>query len=170
MSNQARWSVLQSFNLLKWHRDAHRAAVKALESGGSLSVVIRRIEEAMSSGWWGDCWFLFHVVFKVIMIPFSCFVCSLLGLLLFYLDIPVIMSRLIILAGQDGPCGKKSKVELVSYGFICSSLLLPLNCPNWWSQLLFLEFYDRIIKKGSKIRVRSGIKWRRIYAVHRPKL
>ncbi|KAJ6912082.1 hypothetical protein NC652_022385 [Populus alba x Populus x berolinensis] len=35
---------------LKWHRDAHRAAVKALESGGSLSVVIRRIEEAMSSG------------------------------------------------------------------------------------------------------------------------
>ncbi|KAF9674468.1 hypothetical protein SADUNF_Sadunf10G0130300 [Salix dunnii] len=49
MSNQARWSVLQSFNLLKWHRDAHRAAVKALESGGSLSVVIRRIEEAMSS-------------------------------------------------------------------------------------------------------------------------
>ena len=60
------------------------------------------------------------------MIPFSCFVCSLLGLLLFYLDIPVIMSRLIILAGQDGPCGKKSKVELVSYGFICSSLLLRL--------------------------------------------
>lgn len=49
MSNQARWSVLQSYNLLKWHKHAHRAAVKALESGGSLSVVIRRIEEAMSS-------------------------------------------------------------------------------------------------------------------------
>lgn len=49
MSNQARWSVLQSYNLLKWHKHAHRAAVKALESGGSLSVVIRSIEEAMSS-------------------------------------------------------------------------------------------------------------------------
>ncbi|XP_073003879.1 uncharacterized protein [Typha latifolia] len=49
MSNQARWSVLQSYNLLKWHKKAHRAAVKALESGHSLSVVIRRIEEAMSS-------------------------------------------------------------------------------------------------------------------------
>lgn len=47
MSNQARWSVLQSYNLLKWHKQAHRAAVKALESGNSLSVVIRRIEEAM---------------------------------------------------------------------------------------------------------------------------
>ncbi|XP_052179275.1 uncharacterized protein LOC127792692 [Diospyros lotus] len=49
MSNQARWSVLQSYNLLKWHRHAHRAAVKALEGGSSLGVVIRRIEEAMSS-------------------------------------------------------------------------------------------------------------------------
>ncbi|KAA8523425.1 hypothetical protein F0562_009848 [Nyssa sinensis] len=49
MSNQARWSVLQSYNLLKWHKHAHRAAVKALESGGSLSVVIRRIEESVSS-------------------------------------------------------------------------------------------------------------------------
>ncbi|XAR56917.1 hypothetical protein NMG60_11037568 [Bertholletia excelsa] len=49
MSNQARWSVLQSYNLLKWHKRAHQAAVKALESGGSLSVIIRRIEEAMSS-------------------------------------------------------------------------------------------------------------------------
>ncbi|XP_021298806.1 uncharacterized protein LOC110427574 isoform X2 [Herrania umbratica] len=49
MSNQARWSVLQSYNLLKWHRHAHRAAVKAMESGGSLSVVIRKIEEGMSS-------------------------------------------------------------------------------------------------------------------------
>ncbi|GKV43600.1 hypothetical protein SLEP1_g50871 [Rubroshorea leprosula] len=29
---------------------AHRAAVRALESGGSLSIVIRRIEQAMSSG------------------------------------------------------------------------------------------------------------------------
>ncbi|MFS7963882.1 putative peptidase M41 [Helianthus anomalus] len=49
MSNQARWSVLQSYNLLKWHKNAHRAAVKALENGGSLSVVIRSIEEAMAS-------------------------------------------------------------------------------------------------------------------------
>lgn len=47
MSNQARWSVLQSYNLLKWHKNAHRAVVKALESGNSLSVVIKRIEEAM---------------------------------------------------------------------------------------------------------------------------
>ncbi|KAL3627119.1 hypothetical protein CASFOL_028482 [Castilleja foliolosa] len=49
MSNQARWSVLQSYNLLKWHKHAHRAAVKALENGSSLSVVIRKIEEAISS-------------------------------------------------------------------------------------------------------------------------
>ncbi|XP_009768417.1 uncharacterized protein LOC107782909 [Nicotiana tabacum] len=48
MSNQARWSVLQSYNLLKWHKQAHRAAVKAIESGCSLSVVIKKIEEAMS--------------------------------------------------------------------------------------------------------------------------
>lgn len=49
MSNQARWAVLQSYNLLKWHKDAHRAAVKALERGGSLSSVIRSIEGALSS-------------------------------------------------------------------------------------------------------------------------
>ncbi|KAF3954523.1 hypothetical protein CMV_020147 [Castanea mollissima] len=49
MSNQARWSVLQSYKLLKWHKHAHRAAVKAVQSGGSLSVVIRSIEKAMSS-------------------------------------------------------------------------------------------------------------------------
>ncbi|KAE8124521.1 hypothetical protein FH972_019399 [Carpinus fangiana] len=49
MSNQARWSVLQSYNLLKWHRHAHRAAVKALENGLGLGNVIRSIEEAMSS-------------------------------------------------------------------------------------------------------------------------
>ncbi|RYR24577.1 hypothetical protein Ahy_B02g058080 isoform B [Arachis hypogaea] len=36
MSNQARWSVLQSYNLLKWHRAAHRAAIKVLEIGASL--------------------------------------------------------------------------------------------------------------------------------------
>ena len=48
MANQARWSLLQSFNLLKWHRKAHTAAVKALERGYGLSTVIRRIEEAMS--------------------------------------------------------------------------------------------------------------------------
>lgn len=49
MSNQARWSVLQSYNLLKWHKSAHRAAVKSLENGEGLSVVIRRIEETMYS-------------------------------------------------------------------------------------------------------------------------
>ncbi|XP_010941655.1 uncharacterized protein [Elaeis guineensis] len=49
MSNRARWSVMQSYNLLKWHKHAHRAAVRALESGHSLSVVIKRIEEAISS-------------------------------------------------------------------------------------------------------------------------
>lgn len=49
MANRARWSVMQSYNLLKWHKKAHRAAVKALEGGHSLSVVIRRIEEAISS-------------------------------------------------------------------------------------------------------------------------
>ncbi|KAL6201842.1 hypothetical protein ACLB2K_025554 [Fragaria x ananassa] len=49
MSNQARWSLLQSYNLLKWHKSAHRAAVKALESRSSLSVVIRSIEEAMAA-------------------------------------------------------------------------------------------------------------------------
>ncbi|KAK7819721.1 hypothetical protein CFP56_039597 [Quercus suber] len=42
-------SSSKSYNLLKWHKHAHQAAVKALESGGSLSVVIRRIEKAMSS-------------------------------------------------------------------------------------------------------------------------
>ncbi|KAF9606789.1 hypothetical protein IFM89_028165 [Coptis chinensis] len=47
MSNQARWAVLQSYNLLKWHRHVHLAAFKALESGDSLSAVIRKIEEAM---------------------------------------------------------------------------------------------------------------------------
>ncbi|CAL4889714.1 unnamed protein product [Urochloa decumbens] len=49
MANRARWSVMQSYNLLKWHKKAHRAAVKALEEGHSLSVVIRRIEEAIAS-------------------------------------------------------------------------------------------------------------------------
>ncbi|KAK9050712.1 hypothetical protein SSX86_030318 [Deinandra increscens subsp. villosa] len=49
MSNQARWSVLQSYNLLKWHKHAHTAAVKALENGSCLSVVIRSIEEAMAA-------------------------------------------------------------------------------------------------------------------------
>lgn len=49
MANRARWSVMQSYNLLKWHKKAHRAAVKALESGHGLSVVIRRIEEAIAS-------------------------------------------------------------------------------------------------------------------------
>ncbi|CAN1785486.1 hypothetical protein LINPERHAP1_LOCUS16887 [Linum perenne] len=48
MSNQARWSVLQAYNLLKWHKEAHTAAYKAMESGGSLSVVIRRIEETIN--------------------------------------------------------------------------------------------------------------------------
>ncbi|XLT46054.1 hypothetical protein HN873_038658 [Arachis hypogaea] len=38
MSNQERWSVLQTYNLPKWHRAAHRAAIKMLESGASLSI------------------------------------------------------------------------------------------------------------------------------------
>ncbi|KAK4790744.1 hypothetical protein SAY86_018048 [Trapa natans] len=49
MSNQARWSVLQSYNLLKWYKHAHLAVVKALERGSSLSTVIRGIEGSMSS-------------------------------------------------------------------------------------------------------------------------
>ncbi|TYJ96780.1 uncharacterized protein E5676_scaffold986G00780 [Cucumis melo var. makuwa] len=49
MSNQARRAVLQSYNLLKWHKHAHQVAVKAMESGSSLSVVIRRIEDALST-------------------------------------------------------------------------------------------------------------------------
>ncbi|XP_074321224.1 uncharacterized protein LOC141657784 [Silene latifolia] len=49
MSNQARWAVLQSYNLLKWHKDAHKAAVKALERGSSLSNVIKSIEDALLS-------------------------------------------------------------------------------------------------------------------------
>ncbi|WVZ77741.1 hypothetical protein U9M48_025568 [Paspalum notatum var. saurae] len=49
MANRARWSVMQSYNLLKWHKKAHRATVKALEDGHSLSIVIRRIEEAIAS-------------------------------------------------------------------------------------------------------------------------
>jgi hypothetical protein len=49
MANQARWSVMQSYNLLKWHKKAHRAAVKALEDGHSLGTVIRGIEEAIAS-------------------------------------------------------------------------------------------------------------------------
>ncbi|KAL9265091.1 hypothetical protein AKJ16_DCAP21190 [Drosera capensis] len=48
MSNHARWAVLQSYNLLKWHKKAHKAAVRAMEAGGSLSVVIRSIEDALS--------------------------------------------------------------------------------------------------------------------------
>ncbi|KAL4393481.1 hypothetical protein AHAS_Ahas02G0056300 [Arachis hypogaea] len=43
MSNQARWSVLQSYNLLKWHRAAHRAAVKALESDKHIYVQLTRV-------------------------------------------------------------------------------------------------------------------------------
>lgn len=39
---------MQSYNLLKWHKQAHRAAVKAIENGCSLSIVIKKIEEAMS--------------------------------------------------------------------------------------------------------------------------
>ncbi|CAN6230465.1 unnamed protein product [Urochloa humidicola] len=49
MENRACWSVMQSYNLLKWHKKAHRAAVKALEEGHSISVVIRRIEETIAS-------------------------------------------------------------------------------------------------------------------------
>ncbi|CAN6465579.1 unnamed protein product [Victoria cruziana] len=47
MSNQARWSVQQSYNLLKRHRVAHRAIFKSLEAGRSLGAVISSVEEAM---------------------------------------------------------------------------------------------------------------------------
>ncbi|ERN19686.1 hypothetical protein AMTR_s00062p00186450 [Amborella trichopoda] len=48
MSNQARWAVQQSYKLLKMHKGAHRAAVKAIENGKGLGTIIRRVEEAMS--------------------------------------------------------------------------------------------------------------------------
>eukprot|EP01018_Ginkgo_biloba_P029778 Gb_19836 [translate_table: standard] len=47
MSNQARWAVMQSYNLLKEYNSAHRAAVKALEKGSSLGFVIKEIENAL---------------------------------------------------------------------------------------------------------------------------
>ncbi|KAJ3679314.1 hypothetical protein LUZ60_017325 [Juncus effusus] len=49
MANRARWSVMQAYNLLKWHKRTHAATVRALEAGLSLSVVIRRIEESLDS-------------------------------------------------------------------------------------------------------------------------
>jgi hypothetical protein len=41
MEERARRSVMQSYNVLTRHKKAHRAAVKALEGGHSLSVVVR---------------------------------------------------------------------------------------------------------------------------------
>ncbi|KAK7243816.1 hypothetical protein RIF29_38628 [Crotalaria pallida] len=74
MSNQARWSILQSYNLLKWHKAAHRAAVKALESGGSLSIVIRSIEEtlvmAMDLKWSQFYWSLY--LLHILEMPICC--------------------------------------------------------------------------------------------------
>jgi len=49
MSNQARWAVQQSYILLKDHKSAHRAAVKALEKSSSLGFIIRKIEDAMTA-------------------------------------------------------------------------------------------------------------------------
>lgn len=49
MSNQARWAVQQSYILLKDHKSAHRAAVKALEKSSSLGFIIRKIEDAMAA-------------------------------------------------------------------------------------------------------------------------
>ncbi|KAH9315383.1 hypothetical protein KI387_024010, partial [Taxus chinensis] len=50
MSNQARWAVMQSYNLLKKNKFAHKVAVKALEKSNNLGFVIRKIEDALAAG------------------------------------------------------------------------------------------------------------------------
>ncbi|GKV44238.1 hypothetical protein SLEP1_g51436 [Rubroshorea leprosula] len=59
ISNQAMWSVLLSFNVLKWHRHAHRAAVRALESGDSLSIEGLDNHRLFLHGWAWYCMVLF---------------------------------------------------------------------------------------------------------------
>ncbi|GLJ21504.1 hypothetical protein SUGI_0397520 [Cryptomeria japonica] len=50
MSNQARWAVMQSYNLLKENKHAHKVAVKTLEKTNNLGYVIRKIEGALDAG------------------------------------------------------------------------------------------------------------------------
>lgn len=47
MSNHARWSVLQAFNMLKEHKKVHEAIVEELERGSTLASLINTIETTM---------------------------------------------------------------------------------------------------------------------------
>ncbi|CAM6118697.1 unnamed protein product [Calypogeia fissa] len=47
MSDQARWAVLQAFQLLKKHKKAHAAVVRALEQEAGLGFMIKALEDAM---------------------------------------------------------------------------------------------------------------------------
>jgi len=49
MSNHARWSVLQAFNMLKEHKKVHGAIVQELEKGSSLASLIDTIETTMAA-------------------------------------------------------------------------------------------------------------------------
>lgn len=51
ISNQARWSVLQAFLLLKEHKKAHEAVVNALEEGASMGDLAKAIENAMAESY-----------------------------------------------------------------------------------------------------------------------
>eukprot|EP00850_Spirogloea_muscicola_P022826 SM000313S11976 [mRNA] locus=s313:25156:28676:- [translate_table: standard] len=47
VSNQARWAVLQAYNLVKEHRAAHEAIITVLEQGGGMSAIAEAIEAAL---------------------------------------------------------------------------------------------------------------------------
>lgn len=49
MSNHARWSVLQAFNMLKEHRKVHEAVVQELERGSDLASIVNSIETTMEA-------------------------------------------------------------------------------------------------------------------------
>jgi hypothetical protein len=49
MSNQARWAVLQAFNLLKKHQKVLDALVKALGENLVLSSLVETIETTMAA-------------------------------------------------------------------------------------------------------------------------
>lgn len=49
MSNHARWSVLQAFNMLKEHKKVHEAIVEELERGSTLASLINTIETTMAA-------------------------------------------------------------------------------------------------------------------------
>lgn len=49
MSNHARWSVLQAFNLLKENRKVHEALVEALLEGANLASLVETIETTMAA-------------------------------------------------------------------------------------------------------------------------